>query len=200
MAALKEEWQAAKAEREQAEARVAQIEGEERDLRAESDAVERLRAAWKDWSGALDAEPGLARQLLRKVLACPIAVFPRDRGQWSFGGYSRFDSLLTGRITPEETTVAKWTNREAIDALVRSHPEWVDPGVSAWAAAPIGGGSDCTSMRDLSRPPCKLAGPLWAASPTTHSRSATAPPGRSAGGLGGPLWAPHLVQCRCGPR
>jgi len=35
--------------------------------------------------------------------------------------------------------VAKWTNREAIDALVRSHPEWTDPGVSAWAAAQIAG-------------------------------------------------------------
>lgn len=133
---------ARQAEREAAERLVAELEGIERDLRADAASVERLRAVWKDWQGALDASPLLARQLLRKALACPIVVFPRGRGHWSFGGYSRFDSLLTGRIAPGQTLVAQWTNREEIDALVRSHPGWADAGPSAWAAAPIAGGSD----------------------------------------------------------
>jgi hypothetical protein len=72
VAALKEEWQQAKAQREEAEQRVASLEGLERDLRAEREAVERLRTVWKDWAGALDADPVLARQLLRKVLGGPI--------------------------------------------------------------------------------------------------------------------------------
>ena len=55
-------------EGEPAEARVAELEGQERDLREDADAVERLRQTWGAWPGALDADPVLARQRLRKVL------------------------------------------------------------------------------------------------------------------------------------
>src|SRR5262249_39828651 len=61
-------------EREQAEARVAELEGIERDLQADVETIERLKATWGDWSGALVADPILARQVLRKVLAEPIYV------------------------------------------------------------------------------------------------------------------------------
>jgi hypothetical protein len=64
------------AEREQAEARVAEIEGTKRDLHADGEAVERLRATWQSWSGALEADLVMARQILRKVLAVPVGVRP----------------------------------------------------------------------------------------------------------------------------
>lgn len=146
------------AEREAAEARVVELESIERDLRADADAVERLRTTWKDWGGALDADPVLARQVLRKVLVGSILVFPRGRGQWSFGGFSRFDGLLTGRIAPAQTLVAKWDGRERIDALVRSrYPDAVGgPSPLPWpGAVVIAGGSDapaaeavCNTVRD----------------------------------------------------
>jgi site-specific DNA recombinase len=113
------------AEREQAELRLAELEGIERDLRADAEAVERLRATWKDWEGALDADPVLARQLLRKVLAGPIAVSPRERGHWTYAGISRFDGLLHGAVGKDETVVVHRGLRPAL--------RW---------AVPIAGGSD----------------------------------------------------------
>ena len=97
------------AEREAAELRLAELESTERDLRAESDAVERLRAVWKDWAGALDADPVLARQLLRKVLVGPILVLPKGRGAREFLGGSRFDALLHGALAPRADAVRAWS-------------------------------------------------------------------------------------------
>lgn len=83
MAALKSEWQAAKAQREEAERRVAEIEGIERDLAADRAEVEALRETWRSWSATLaqtqDAPEGSvtaeaqaqARQILKKVLVGP---------------------------------------------------------------------------------------------------------------------------------
>src|SRR5262249_30156694 len=82
---------ARQAERETAEARVTELEGIERDLRDEAEVVERLRAVWKDWEGALDAQPILARQLLRKALDGPIRVHPVRAGLWTYNGDTRFD-------------------------------------------------------------------------------------------------------------
>ncbi len=96
-------------EREAAELRLAELESTERDLRAESDAVERLSAVWKDWAGALDADPVLARQLLRKVLVGPILVLPKGRGAWEFLGGSRFDALLHGALAPRADAVRAWS-------------------------------------------------------------------------------------------
>jgi hypothetical protein len=65
-----------------------------RSIREAESEVERLRAAWKDWQGALDVDSLLARQLLRKVLDGPIRVFPAGKGRWEFKGESRFDGLF----------------------------------------------------------------------------------------------------------
>lgn len=53
---------ARQAEREQAEARIIELEGVERDLREQEEAVEKLRATWSSWTGVLEADPVLARQ------------------------------------------------------------------------------------------------------------------------------------------
>jgi hypothetical protein len=52
--ALKGEWSDAKANRERAERRVAELEGIERDLAADRSEVEALRETWKSWSATLE--------------------------------------------------------------------------------------------------------------------------------------------------
>lgn len=86
--ALKSEWQAAEAQREEAERRVAEIEGIERDLAADRAEVEALRETWRSWSatlaqtqdgpeGSVPAEAqAQARQILKKVLVGSIEVTP----------------------------------------------------------------------------------------------------------------------------
>jgi hypothetical protein len=74
------------ADRKAAEARVAELEGIELDIRESRDQVERLKATWGEWStllGAHDAPlpdgtfgPALARSILRKILVSPIVVTP----------------------------------------------------------------------------------------------------------------------------
>ena len=54
VAGLKAEWSSAKANREQAERRVAEIEGIERDLAAHTLEVEGQIETWKSWSATLD--------------------------------------------------------------------------------------------------------------------------------------------------
>lgn len=68
MDALVAELKATQQERRQAEARVADLEGYERDLRDQQDQVERLRRVWGGWAAALDADVPTARQILKKIL------------------------------------------------------------------------------------------------------------------------------------
>jgi DNA invertase Pin-like site-specific DNA recombinase len=148
LAAIKER----QAEREAAERRIAELEGIERDLRAESDAVERLRAVWRDWSGALDADPVLARQLLRKVLATPIQVHPRGRGQWTYAGFGCWDGLFLGRITPGRTYLGRLNDEQhhEIMAMARAYPEIRDAGSRPFPVL-IAGGSDADVVGDTVR-------------------------------------------------
>jgi len=101
---------------------------------------------WKDWSAALDADPVLARQLLRKVLVGPILVLPKGRGAWEFLGGSRFDALLHGALTPRADAVRAWSPavRARQAAALRAEFPAADPlGASAWPwPEPIAGGSD----------------------------------------------------------
>jgi hypothetical protein len=88
VAALKTEWADAKSTRETAERRLAELEGIERDLRAEQADVQALVDTWKSWSetlahvqkaaaGSVPAETqAQARQILKKVLVGSIAVTP----------------------------------------------------------------------------------------------------------------------------
>ena len=62
MDALVAELKATQQERRQAEARVADLEGYERDLRDQREQVERLRRVWASWAAALDADVPAARQ------------------------------------------------------------------------------------------------------------------------------------------
>ena len=68
MDALVAELKATQQERRQAEARVADLEGYERDLRDQQEQVERLRQVWGGWAAALDADVPTARQILKKIL------------------------------------------------------------------------------------------------------------------------------------
>jgi hypothetical protein len=120
--ALKEEWREAKAARETAEQRVAQIEGIERDLAADKAEVEALVETWESWSATLAQTQGAAdgsvpaeaqaqaRQILKKVLVGTIEVTPAEgllvkfddpdqtRDGWVFQGYSRFENVLSGGL------------------------------------------------------------------------------------------------------
>ena len=111
-------------EREIAEARVLELEGVERNLRADQDAVERLRETWKTWSGALSADPAsqeIARQILRKVLECPILVRPdcttRGDRTWAFGGIGRYDGILSGGVSESATVVIRRSPKTKLEAL-----------------------------------------------------------------------------------
>jgi len=92
---------------------------------------------WKDWSAALDADPVLARQLLRKVLVGPILVLPKGRGAWEFLGGSRFDALLHGALTPRADAVRAWSPavRARQAAALRAEFPAADP---LGASAPTG--------------------------------------------------------------
>jgi site-specific DNA recombinase len=74
--ALVAELKAIQQERRQAEARVADLEGYERDLRDHQEQVERLRRVWGGWAAALNADVPTARQILKKILAGRILVRP----------------------------------------------------------------------------------------------------------------------------
>jgi hypothetical protein len=110
-------------EREALEARLAELDDEARAVREAASEVERLRSAWKNWGGALDAEPVLARQLLKRVISGTIAVTPAEGG-WGYQGHGDFDGLLAGAIGADETVT--------IHRGIRPRPR------------PISGGSDAT--------------------------------------------------------
>ncbi len=61
-----------------------------------------LRVALADWHGLLDAEPVVARQILRKLLLGPIHVLPEqdDEGRWtfSFAAAATYDRAIHGII------------------------------------------------------------------------------------------------------
>lgn len=159
VAALKEQWQSFRAERERAEARLAEIEGEERDLREQTEAIETFRQRWNDWRGALTAEPVLARQLLRKILVGPILVIPKGRGAWEFIGGSMYDAVLHGAVSGKGDAGRVWSpeGRARMIAALRAEFPTAEPvGTSAWGdevAVGIGGGTmDCPSRADDSTP------------------------------------------------
>ena len=121
VAALKAEWAEAKATREQAERRVTELEGVERDLQADKAEIETLVAQWKSWSsvlklaadgpapaGSVPAEAHQqARQILKKVLVSTIEVTPLAEGPrgWVFTGFSRFEGVLAGGLSRGDVAV-----------------------------------------------------------------------------------------------
>ncbi len=98
MDALVAELKATQQGRRQAEARVADLEGYERDLRDQQQQVERLRQVWGGWAAALDADVPTARQILKKILVGRIYVRPVGPGAWRFAGISRYDGALRGGL------------------------------------------------------------------------------------------------------
>jgi len=98
MDALVAELKATQQERRQAEARVTELEGYERDLRDQQEQVERLRHVWGGWAAALDADVPTARQILKKILVGRIYVRPVGPGAWRFAGISRYDGALRGGL------------------------------------------------------------------------------------------------------
>lgn len=164
--ALKGEWEA-KASREWAERRVAELEGIERDLAADRSEVEALRETWKSWSAALEkatyAPAGSvpaearaqARQILRKVLVGTIEVTPLaekidGRPSWSFLGFSRFDGVILGGLTKGESFNVVLHDAKTGEVLTQDVDTLVRVGYR-----PISGGSDagCGTGRDTDGPP-----------------------------------------------
>jgi hypothetical protein len=105
MDALVAELKATQQERRQAEARVADLEGYERDLRDQQEQVERLRRVWGGWAAALDSDVPTARQILKKILVGRIYVRPIGPGAWRFAGISRYDGALRGGLGRTGTDV-----------------------------------------------------------------------------------------------
>ena len=131
--AIVAELKALQQERKEAEARVAELEGWELDARADAETIERLRETWGSWSGALEADPVLARQVLRKVVDPKgIRVFPAGRGGWEFRGYGRYDGILLG---------SGYLHRPEWTGGTSARP--ASPQGSAWTSTPpIAGGCD----------------------------------------------------------
>lgn len=96
--ALVAELKAMQQERPQAEARVADLEGYERDLTGQREQVQRLRRVWAGWAAALEADVPTARQILKKILVGRIYVRPVRPGAWRFAGISRYDGALRGGL------------------------------------------------------------------------------------------------------
>jgi hypothetical protein len=190
VAALKSEWSEAKAQREQAERRAAELEGIERDLAADRAEVEALIETWNSWSttlaqagsaadGSVPAEAQKhARQILKKVLVGTNRVKPNETGDWSFAGYTRFEGLVLGGLTHGQTVNYTWpTESGNFDPL---------------GITPISGGSDAgdatvDSTEMAPKPP--------------NARHAPAKPGRSSAtrSRGGPGMAPKPPITRHAP-
>ena len=110
----------AKASRELAERRVAELEGIERDLTADTEEVEALIATWRTWGETLACTQGAAdgsipaelqaqaRQILKRLLVATILVKPNEPGDWSFGAYTRFEGLLMGGLNHGKVTLYQW--------------------------------------------------------------------------------------------
>ncbi len=176
-----------KAEREAAEKRISQIQADERDIRVEADAVERLRDQWESWQKVLheatgqqaslkpgeqpdqlpEAVMGLARQILRKVLLTSIEVRPAaDARAWFYRGAADYNGVLRG--------VAHENGRVIV---MRVPSEKTPVAVAAYLAErrPIAGGSDagCNDVlgRDMApHTPPHSRGPGEAVSPLDHRR------------------------------
>ena len=186
VAALKDEWKAAKGAREAAERRVAEIEGIERDLAADQDEVEALLATWGTWSKTLakvgSAAPGSvpaelqaqARQVLKKLLVTSIRVLPNEAGDWSFAAYTRTEGLLMGGLNHGKVITYTWPTDDGFfkagrDTDVPAHP--ADDVVGLHRPQPIAGGSDGggSAVRDTDMAPH-----------TPNARSAPGNPWRSS--------------------
>jgi hypothetical protein len=116
-------------ERQDLESRLAELETWERDAQADRDRVEQLRARWGSWQGALDEDPVLARQVLKKVLATPIYVRPTGRREWTYVGIGRYDGVLNGGVAPGEVVAVHKHHRDACrrPGDVPAGP-WSEPG------------------------------------------------------------------------
>jgi hypothetical protein len=121
----------------------AELETWERDAQADRDRVEQLRERWGSWQGALDEDPVLARQLLKKVLGTPIYVRPTGRRDWTYVGIGRYDRLLNGDVAPGFTSTLAVQPRNRTEALTMFLMSLgVNLDAVDRAAAPIAGGSD----------------------------------------------------------
>jgi Recombinase zinc beta ribbon domain/Recombinase len=126
VAAIKVEWNAAKSARETAERRVAELEGIERDLRAEQSEVASLVATWKSWSATLAQTQGAAdgsvpaetqaqaRQILKKVLAGSSIKVTPSGAEWMFLGYTRFEKVILGGLNHAGTETWQFNCRPIV--------------------------------------------------------------------------------------
>jgi len=119
------------------ESRLAELDGWERDAEADHERVEQLRARWGSWQGALDQDPVLARQLIKKVLGTPIYVRPVGQREWVYVGIGRYDRLLSGAVAPDEVVAIRRENQTRTEVLA----DFLR-GLGVDTTPPITGGSD----------------------------------------------------------
>jgi hypothetical protein len=97
-----------------------------------ADGRSRVEAVLKDWSAALEGDPVVGRQILRKLLASPVFILPQPEGGCLFKARGTFDRLITGLLGgPEQHLIL---GHQRFD---RPYPgfEQVDPDVDGELAA-----------------------------------------------------------------
>ena len=97
--ALLAEYEAVQAQVKEAKATIEYLDKADRQDAAQAADVAQLEATWSDWVTKLDQDPGLARQVLRKVLGRPSRCGQWARASGGFPGFSRFDAVLAGGLS-----------------------------------------------------------------------------------------------------
>jgi hypothetical protein len=189
VAAIKDERNATKAQREAAERRVAELEGVERDLRAEQSEVAALVETWKSWSATLAQAQGAADGSIpaeapaqargRSSRRSWPAPSPSPRWRRSTAGdvvlpegYSRYEGVLAGGLLKGGVIMTA----RLIDADTGQDLTARELPLPAGGLPAISGGPTRRSKRGRS---CRPGGtPTW---PPTPPPSRSSRPGRSRG-------------------
>jgi hypothetical protein len=145
MAEVQSQYDAAKKAVAVARERVAELEGTERDLREQREAIESAgeqMASWVELLGRAEVEPehlAAARKFLNAVLVGPLVVKPVDFG-WVFEGRSRLDGRVAGVLVPKVGAITIGVNSKTGSSKI-SVSTHVDCRCDA-CVRPISGGSD----------------------------------------------------------
>jgi hypothetical protein len=87
--------QATKADKVEAEARLATLREYEADATSYRAEIVKLRDRWQDWQGVLEdpeKDINLARQLVKKLLSSPVFVTPgAERGVWEWSAAGSYE-------------------------------------------------------------------------------------------------------------
>jgi site-specific DNA recombinase len=116
--------QAAKADKAEAEARLATLKEHEIDVANYRAEIAKLRDRWQDWQGVLedpDKDINLARQLIKKLLSSPVFVTPgAERGVWEWAAAGSYEGPLKGFIGRRAPAVQVAAQPHELAATIRA--------------------------------------------------------------------------------